>query len=199
MNRAFAAALLVFPAIPQVAIAQAPPTIVRATITSLDGDRLSVTDRAGDKKVLVLAPNATVMALRKIDMASIKPGSFIGTAATSAPDGTLRALEVHVFPESMRGAGEGHRPWNLVPASTMTNGTVGAVKGSAGRTLTIDYKGGEKIVTVPPEAPVVAFEPGDRALLVPGANIMSFATPGSGDTLTTASVTVGRDGLVPPM
>jgi len=110
------------------------------------------------------------------------------------------AKEVHIFPESMRGSGEGHRGFDLGPKSTMTNGTVGQeVKGTSGNTLTVAYKGGQKSIVVPPDAPVVTFTPGDRAMLVEGAHIIVQPQIGAGGALMAERVIVGKDGLVPPM
>jgi hypothetical protein len=109
------------------------------------------------------------------------------------------ALEIHIFPESMRGSGEGHRPFDLQPESTMTNGTVGDVTVANGRTLTVGYKGGQQTVIVPPDTPIVGFEPGDRALLAAGAHAILFGTKQADGSFTAARVLVGKDGLVPPM
>ena len=165
------------PVVPAAAAVTVPPTIVRATVDKLDGDRLEVTDRTGHRQVLLLAPDARVATISTIDIAAITPGSFIGTAAAPGPNGTLRALEVHVFPEAMRGTGEGHRPWDLGAGTTMTNGTVGTVSGSSGRTIKVSYKGGEQSVVVPADVPIVTFAPGERSQLVAGAHVMSFAMP----------------------
>jgi hypothetical protein len=180
--------------------AQAPQAVrIRATIDAADAGSLSLTTRSGDKVTVALAPDTMVTLLVPIKLEDIKPGSFIGSAAMPQADGTQRALEVHVFPESMRGTGEGHRPFDLQPQSTMTNGTVGAVTGSVGRTLTVSYKGGEKTIIVPPDTPVVTYEPGSRALLVPGAHIILFGTQAADGKVTANRVSVGKDGLVPPM
>jgi len=180
--------------------AQAPQTVrIRATIDTVDAQSLSLTTRAGDKITVALAPDTTVTALVSIKLEDIKPGSFIGSAAMPQPDGTQRALEVHVFPEAMRGTGEGHRPFDLQPQSTMTNGTVGAVTGSVGRTLTVSYKGGEKTIVVPPDTPVVTYEPGSMALLVAGAHVIIFGTQGADSKVTANRIAVGKNGLVPPM
>jgi hypothetical protein len=182
------------------ALAQAPqPARIRATIDAIDAESMSLTTRAGDKMTVALAPDAVVIALVAIKLEDIKPGSFIGTAAMPQPDGTQRALEVHVFPEAMRGRGEGHRPFDLQPQSTMTNGTVGAVTGSVGRTLTVSYKGGENTIVVPPDTPVVTYEPGSTALLVPGAHIILFGTQSADGKVTAKRISVGKNGLVPPM
>ena len=180
--------------------AQAPQQVrYRATIDAVAGNSLSLTTRTGDKVTVLLTPDTAVAELVPIRMEDIKPGSFIGSAAMPQPDGTQRALEVHVFPESMRGTGEGHRPFDLQPQSTMTNGTVGAVTGSVGRTLTVSYKGGEKTIVVPPDTPVVTYEPGSRALLVPGAHVIVMGTEAGDGALSATRISVGKDGLVPPM
>lgn len=199
MRRFVAAIVLMLPVLPVAAQVMRPPLIVRATIDRMVGDRLQVTDRTGTKQTLTLAPDTNVAAISTIAIDAIKPGSFIGTAAAPGPDGTLRALEVHVFPEAMRGTGEGHRPWDLGSGSTMTNGTVGTVSGSSGRTITVRYKGGDKQVVVPADVPIVTFEPADRSLLVPGAHIMSFALRDEDGKLVTHQVSVGKNGITPPM
>jgi hypothetical protein len=182
------------------AFAQAPaPTRVRGTIETADAHELRVVTRGGEKVTLKLADDATVMIIAPIAIDVIKPGSFIGTAAVTQPDGTLKALEIQVFPESMRGVGEGHRPWDLGAGSTMTNGTVGDLKVSNGRMLTLGYKGGEKQVFVPENAPVITYEPGSKAALQPGAHVIVTATRNADETLTATRVGVGKDGLVPPM
>src|SRR5262249_9506188 len=128
------------------------------------------------------------------------PGTFLGTAAQAEPDGTFRALEVHIFPESMRGAGEGHRPWER-PGTTMTNANVEAVVARAdGSALTLRYRDGEVTVVVPPAAPIVRFAPGDRSLIVPGASIALFRpTRATDGTLLASRVTVGVNGTRLPM
>ena len=181
------------------ALAQAPSRI-RGTVASLDGSVLHVLANGGQDVSIALSPSYSVTALVPATLADVQPGSFIGTAADTQPDWTLVAKEIHIFPESMRGAGEGHRGFDLGPKSTMTNGTVGQeVKGTAGNTLTVDYKGGEKRILVPPGAPVVMFAPGDKAMLVAGAHVIVQTQAAAGGTLTAERVTVGRDGLVPPM
>jgi hypothetical protein len=183
------------------AFAQTPPaqTRVRGVIDMADAHELRVTTRGGEKVTLKLADDAVVTMIAPIAIEAIKPGSFIGTAAVSQPDGTLKALEIQVFPESMRGVGEGHRPWDLGAGSTMTNGTVGNLKVSNGRLLTLTYKGGEQKVFVPENAPVITYEPGTRAELRPGAHVIVTAVHNPDETLTATRIGVGKDGLVPPM
>lgn len=178
----------------------ATPTRVRGTIASLEGNVLHVTAKTGGDTMITLGPKLTVSAVVPSSMADIKPGSFIGTAAETQADGTLVAKEVHVFPEALRGTGEGHYAFDLGPKSTMTNGTVGQeVTGASGNALTVKYKGGEQSVTVPPGVPVVTFEPGDRTELVPGAHVIVFAQTGGDGKLTAERVAVGKNGLTPPM
>jgi hypothetical protein len=182
------------------ALAQTPQAVrLRATIEAADATSVSLTTRTGEKVTVALAPDTVVTALVPIKLEDIKPGSFIGSAAMPQPDGTQRALEVHVFPEAMRGTGEGHRPFDLQPQSTMTNGTVGAVTGSVGRTLTVSYKGGEKTIVVPPDTPVVTYEPGSPALLTAGAHVIVFGTQAADGKVTANRIAVGKNGLVPPM
>ena len=181
------------------ALAQAP-VHVRGTLTSLDGDILVLARKDGGAATVTFERGAKVTAVVPSSLGAIKPGSYIGTAARTEPDGTLRAVEVHVFPEAMRGAGEGHSPFDLGPRSTMTNGTVGQeVVGTSGDALTVRYKGGEKAILVPPDVPVVTFEPGDRALLVPGAHIIVFGMEDADHAIKSGQVVVGKDGLTPPM
>jgi hypothetical protein len=201
LRRTTIAAAAIFIAGPAAfAQAPAPEAIrVRGVIDQVTSGELHLTTRSGEKVTLKLADNAGVTMILPIAIDAIKPGSFIGTAAVTQPDGTLKALEIQVFPESMRGVGEGHRPWDLGAGSTMTNGTVGDLKVSNGRLLTLTYKGGEKQVFVPEGAPVITYEPSSRAALLPGAHIIVTALPNPDQSLTATRIGVGKDGLVPPM
>jgi hypothetical protein len=182
-----------------IALAQAPAVRLRATLDAVNGNDISLTTRAGEKLTVTLAPDVMVVAIVPIRMEDIEPGSFIGSAAVPQGDGTLRALEVHVFPEQMRGTGEGHRPFDLQPQSTMTNGTVGTVTGSSRRTLQVSYQGGQQTIVVPPDTPVVTYEPGSRALLVPGAHMILMGRREQDGHVVATRISVGKDGLVPPM
>ena len=174
-------------------------TRIRGVIDGIDATELRVVNSGGNKVTLKMTDATAVTVIAPIDIDAVKPGSFIGTAAVTQPDGTLKALEIQVFPEAMRGVGEGHRPWDLGSDSTMTNGTVGDLKVANGRTLTLVYKGGEKIVHVPEHAPTITYEKGSRSELTPGAHVIVTATGNPGETLTAIRIGVGKDGLVPPM
>ena len=179
----------------------APTQRIRGDVIAIDGSNLQVKARNGETLSIKLADNYVVTAVVKIDMTAIKPGAFIGTATVPQPDGTLTSLEVLVFPESMRGSNEGHYPWDLKPGSMMTNATIADVAsaGQGGRRVTLKYKDGEKSIVVPEDVPIVTFEPGDKAMLVPGAHILVTATRQPDGSLTAARVAVGKNGLVPPM
>lgn len=177
----------------------ARPVRYRATIDAVDTGSIGLTTRTGQSVTMALTSETVILSIVPIKLEDIKPGSFIGSAAMPLADGTQRALEVHVFPEAMRGTGEGHRPFDLQPSSTMTNGTVGAVTGSVGRTLTVTYQDGEKTIVVPPDTPVVTYEPGSRALLVPGAHVIVMGFESTGGQLSATRISVGKNGLVPPM
>jgi hypothetical protein len=193
-----AAALLWQPSGPTWA--QEQTARIRGTIERLDGSMLSVKTREGPSVRVALAPDWKVSGLARADLAEVKPGTFIGTAAEPQPDGTLKALEVLIFPEAMRGTGEGHRPWDLTPRSTMTNATVeAAVADVKDRVLTLSYKGGTQRVVVPADAPVVTPVAGDASLVAPGAHVFIFANRQPDGSLTASRLTIGKDGLVPPM
>lgn len=172
---------------------------VRGTVVGLEGARLRVATASGEQVVRLIEP-LTVIGATRAGMADIVAGTFIGTAARSQDDGTFRALEVHIFPESMRGTGEGHRPWEL-PGTTMTNSSVDAlVEQAEGPVLTLKHKDGITRVLVPPEAPIVRFGPGDASLIVPGASIVVFrAVPAEDGTLSASRITIGVNGTRLPM
>lgn len=179
---------------------------LRATIEKVDADSFTVRERSGEVITLVRPATMEVSEVFPLALADIKPGSYIGTAAMPQADGTQLALEVLVFPEAARGTGEGHRPWDLRPDSTMTNATVADLAAApssvpGGQKLTLRYKDGEKTVIVPPNAPVVSFKPGkadEKALIVPGAKVLITAQEIDGKP-TALRVIVGRNGFVPPM
>jgi hypothetical protein len=180
---------------------QAPvPTRVRGTIEKVDGDLLSVKSRSGEDFKLHVASDLRVSGITKIALSDIKVGSFVGATTVPGPDGGQNAVEVHVFPESMRGTGEGSRPWDLRPNSSMTNATVAeSVVGNDGHTLLVKYKDGEKKVFVSSETPVVTYVPGEKSDLKAGAKIIAFVKALPDGSFETSRVSVGRDGLTPPM
>lgn len=180
-------------------LAEVPaPARVRGTIAKVSGDNLEVTLKNGKSETLKLATEVGVMGVTRAALGDIKADSFVGTAAVTKPDGTLEALEVTLFPAGMK-AGEGHFPWDLGNQSSMTNGTVSGMVVTAGRTLTLKYKDGEKKISVPADVPIVRLEQADRTLLVPGAHAVFFMKPGAGGKQEVARAAVGKDGVVPPM
>jgi hypothetical protein len=184
------------------AIAQQPPTPtrIRGSIEGVDGDLLAVKSRSGEDVKLHMTGDVKVFGIIKVALSDVKVGSFIGATTVPGPDGGNRAVEIHVFPENMRGTGEGSRPWDLRPNSTMTNATVAdSVAGNDGHTLLVKYKDGEKKVEVLPDTPVVTYVPGDKAELKAGAKIIAFVKQLPDGSFETNRVSVGRDGLTPPM
>ena len=184
------------------AIAQQPPTPsrVRGTIEAVDGDVLAVKSRSGEDFKLHMGADMRVVGITRISLADIKVGSFIGATTVPGPDGSQNAVEVHVFPEEMRGTGEGSRPWDLRPNSSMTNATVAeSVVGNDGHTLLVKYKDGEKKVQVSPETPVVTYVPAGKSDLKAGAKVIAFTKKLPDGSFETSRVSVGRDGLTPPM
>jgi hypothetical protein len=174
---------------------------VRGTIEKADGGTLLVKTREGNEVTIKLTDNAQVTGVAKAVLADIKQNSFIGITAMPQPDGTQKALEVHIFPEARRGAGEGHRPWDLVPNSTMTNANVEQlVTAVDGPMLTMKYKDGEKKISVPSNATIVQFVNGDRSDLKPGAKIfVNGAKKNPDGTIEAPGINVGKDGITPPM
>ena len=182
------------------AFAQATQTVrVRGSVVSLDGSMLTVKTRQGADVTIKLADNFRVASVVKASLADIKPGVFIGTASV-AKSGSSHALEVLLFPEALRGTGEGDYAWDLTADSMMTNGTVGsAVEDVAGPTITVAYKGGERKITIAPDTPIVTLGPADKSDVKPGTPIFTTTQKQADGTFTAASVTVGKNGVAPPM
>jgi hypothetical protein len=199
MRNLWVVGLLVALAAP-MSSAQEPPVRVRGTIDRVDGDVYVVKARGGAELKVKLADNAAVVALIKASLADIKQGSYVGVAGMPQADGSQKALEVHIFPEAMRGVGDGHRGWDLQPSSTMTNGNVEQTTASSdGQILLLKFKDGEKKIVVPPDIPIVVYTPGDKSELKAGASIfISAATKQPDGTLQAPRVNVGR-GVAPPM
>jgi hypothetical protein len=172
---------------------------LRGTIDSITGNTIELTLRNNTKTTAELPPNLRVTWLTEAQPSDIQKGSYIGTAAVPQPDGSLRALEVQVFPPAMRGVGQGTHPWDTGAGSSMTNGTVGSLVNANGRTITITYDGGEKKVFVPNDVPIVTYAPADRSVLAPGQHVIINGTRAADGNVTASSISVGKDGLVPPM
>jgi hypothetical protein len=176
---------------------------IRGTITSFVGGVLTVRGAAAAYKIM-LPGNVRLQWITRSDLSKIGPNTYVGTVAVAQPDGTLRATEVQIFPEALRGVGEGSRPWDSLPNSSMTNATVTTIAPEtidnvAGRTMTVEYKGVAKKVFVPANAPIITYLPADKAALTAGAHVIVNATRTSDGALSTTMVQVGKDGLVPPL
>lgn len=200
--RLFAGSLLAGSLLISAASAQQPqPVRIRGAIEAVDGAVLTIKTRDGDERKVKMTDNVTVTGIAKTTMAEVKPGSYVGVTGMPQADGTQKAIAIHIFPEAMRGTGEGSRPWDLRPNSSMTNATVDQkVEATDGQTITVKYKDGEKKVTITPDTPIVTFVPGNKAELKPGAKIIIMgATKKDDGTFETARVNVGLDGLTPPM
>ena len=182
------------------AIAQAPADTsvrIRGTVEKIDGQMMTVKANNGQSMTVKLADNFTVMGIAKASIDEIGSGKYIGTTTVGEREGALVALEVHIFPEAMRGAGEGHRDWDLRPQSKMTNASVTSM--GRDRVLLVQYKGGEKKVLVPENAAVVSFTPTDRSALKAGAAVFVASQRQADGTLVAPRVNVGLNGQIPPM
>jgi len=185
------------------ALAQQPALVaLRATIQSIasNGATLVIRRRSGEDATIRLTPDTPVTLVVRATLADVKPGLFVGVAAAPGHGGALSALEVHIFPEAMRGTGEGSRPFDLAPGSSMTNGAIEArVDAAAGSKLTVTYKGGMQSIVVPDTTPIVSIAPGARTDLTPGAAIVARGVKGEDGVYDVRYILVGKDGLTPPM
>jgi hypothetical protein len=197
-------------ALGSIAALAAPSSMnVRGTVVGLDGDTFETNASGGGTEKIRLSPNAEIVTVAPASLSDIKPGTFIGTAATPRADGALQAIEIHIFPESMRGTGEGNRAWDLGPRSTMTNGTVARRPGRVtnnkvskveGNSLMVEYNGGTQAVTLTPDTRVVMLVPATRSDIKPNAPVfIPGATKAADGVLEARLVTVGKDGMLPPM
>jgi hypothetical protein len=192
----FAALLFAAPAFAQA------PTPLRATIDSLsaDGAVINARTRAGEQATIRLKPDVSVIAVVAAGLQDLHEGAYVGVAAVPEGDAGLKALEVHIFPESMRGVGQGRHPFDLVPGSSMTNGGLTArIDSAEGPVLTVSYPGGEQKIRIDASTKIVAFVPGERSELSPGAAIIAFGPKAEDGATEGATVLVGRGGVVPPM
>jgi hypothetical protein len=173
---------------------------VRGAIESIDGSTYLIKARDGAELKVALADKAQIAAVVKASLADIKQGLFVGVTAVPQADGSLSAVEVHIFPEAMRGTGEGHYSWDLRPQSTMTNANIDQVVTAVdGQTLTLKYKDGEKKIFVAADTPIVGYVRGDNNDLKPGAKVFIAAVKQPDGTLQGRAWRVGRDGVTPPM
>src|SRR6202049_2242145 len=196
------ASLAIVSVLGSAAWAQQPPTVrIRGTIESVEGPMLMIKTREGTDLKVRMTDNVAVFGVAKTSLSEIKQGSYIGVTAMPEPDGTQKAVAVHIFPENQRGAAEGFRPWDQRAGSTMTNATVAeTVKGTDGQNILVKYKDGEKKVVVPPGTPIVTFVAGDKSEVKPGTKIIIFGAGKKEDgTLEANRVNIGRDGITPPM
>jgi hypothetical protein len=193
---ALAASLLTVGALAQTA----SPTHIRGSITALHGQDLTIKTREGPSVDVLLNEPLTVRTVTKLKLADIKQGTYVGVASKTGADGKAEALEVLVFPEAMRGAGEGHYAWDLQGGSMMTNANVSAVvTAKSGDELTLTYKDGTQQIIVPPNVPIVTFAPATKADLKPGARLMTSAAKNADGKLATGSVLVETPAIIPPM
>jgi outer membrane lipoprotein SlyB len=183
------------------AFAQTPPTRIRGQIEKVDGNMLTIKARDGAMLNVKLADDVRITAMTKASPADIKTGSYIGVTAMPQADGSQKAIGLHIFMEAQRGVAEGHRPWDREPGSTMTNANVDSkVTSVDGDVVMVKYKDGEKKVIVPPNTPVVAFNPGSRDDIKPGAMMIVIAAQKQEDgSFVAPAINVGRAGAAPPM
>ncbi|HVY00148.1 MAG TPA: hypothetical protein VHA55_10215 [Pseudorhodoplanes sp.] len=190
LSAAFLLALLSGPALGQ----PAETARIVGMIERVDGPTLTIGQRQGGDATVTLSDKVQVFGVMKAGIDDIKPGTFIGVGATPQGDGSQLAIQVTIFAESQRGLGEGHRPWNR-PNTTMTNATVESmVTGVSGREVRVTYKGGEQRIIIPPDAIILAYAPGDRSELKPGAHVaINNAAKRPDGSFEAARVNVGRD------
>jgi hypothetical protein len=193
-------ALLAAPAGAQQQASQGTPERIRGTVEKLDGQELTVKTREGPQVTVTLPPNQPVSYLVKKNLDDIKDGDFVATTSVKGTDGKNHAVELRIFPESMRGLGEGQYPWDLMPNSTMTNATVAGIAGAPqGEDLKVTYKGGESDIVVGPSTPIFGVGSGDASLLKPGAAVFVYALKKADGSLTAAFVAAEKDGIKPSM
>ncbi len=185
------------------AFAEAPASSrarISGVVESLAGDTLVMKSADNRDLTIALPANTRITALANRQLSDIRPGDFVGSAATRGRDGKLHAQEVHIFPEAMRGTGEGHRAMDR-PDQSMTNATVSVVSTIAeaprGRVLVLNYQGGTQEIEVGPDVRIVTFVAGNRALLKPGASVVVSAVTAPDGTLTARNVQAEKDGVLP--
>lgn len=172
---------------------------LRGTITRKVGSYVWIATREGRTHMVAVPTDVPISLSVPARLSDIQQNDYIGTAAVPQPDGTLRALEVHVFPEELRGLGVGNHPWDLQPGSSVTNGIVGKLERTNGLRLLIVYPGGQQTVVVPPDVPITTYQPGDKDLLVPGAHVIVSVEASTDAVLRAKRIVVGANGMMPPM
>jgi len=195
-----------FVAVANAALAQAPqgkPVTIRGKISAVEKQALKVTTSAGEVLVKT-ADDIRIGGVEAAKLSDIGAGNYVGATSVKQSDGSLKALEIHIFPESSRGTGEGHRPWDLQPGSTMTNANVEKVEQVAveklqGQMLTLKYKDGEQKIFIPPGTPIVKNVAGDRSMLKVGTGVYIPAVRAEDGTITATRITAGVGGIMPPM
>jgi hypothetical protein len=193
------AGLVALPALAQTP-PPTPPVRIRGTIEKLDGHALTVKSRDGQSINVTLADNVAVVYLVKKSMADIKSGDYLASTGIKGTDGKIHAIEVRIFPEALRGAGEGQYPWDLKPDTVMTNATAGTItKEGDGNVVKVTYKGSESEYTIDPTTPIFTYDQGDMSLLKPDAAVFIVAPKKDDGSITAARVTVEKDGIKPPM
>jgi hypothetical protein len=191
------AAVLALPALAQQPAA--PPLRIRGEITKVEGAMVTVHTRSGDWVTVKLADNVAITGVKKAEFSEVAAGKFVGIASRPQPDGSLKALEVLVFPEAARGSNEGHYPWDLAPDSMMTNANISAaVESKNGRELTLTPKGSNVKIIVPEGVPVVTFAPADKSKIAVGAHVVVVGNKQADGSIVAPRVLVGLD-VVPPM
>jgi len=196
--------LLAFPAAaqapPPAGAPEGTPMRIRGTVEKLDGQALTVKSRDGQSATIALADNVAVSTLVKKTLADIKQGDFVASTGVKGTDGKIHAVEVRIFPEAMRGVGEGQYPWDLTSDSVMTNASVsGVATATGGQVLKVNFKGGESEFIVGPEVPVLGIGSGDLSLLKPGIAVFVIARKMPDGSVTAARLYAEKDGVKPPM
>jgi hypothetical protein len=192
--------LVALPAVAQNPPPANPPVRIRGTIAKLDGHNLVIKSRDGTEMTVTLADNVQVAYLVKKSMADIKTGDYLASTGIKGTDGKIHAIEVRIFPEALRGAGEGQYPWDLKPDTVMTNATAGTItKSGDGNVVSVTYKGNTSDYTIDADTPIFTYAQGDTSLLVPGAAVFIVAPKKDDGSITAARVTVEKDGVKPPM
>jgi hypothetical protein len=179
--------------------AQAPQTRIRGEIETVEGDTLTIKTIDGASAKVALAAGYSVGGVVKATTADIRKGGYVGVGARPQADGTLMAIQVFIFPEAMRGTGEGHRPWGVLPETTMTNATVAdTVSRVDGANIVLNYPGGEQKVAINPDANIIMASPAEKIELAKGAQVVMSATKQADGSYSASRVTIAKAGAQLP-